>query len=61
MIQLIRLDGSSAEAAVAQENFVFEHPVLALLQTWSERADPVNYAHLWFASPRAGSARAACS
>ena len=50
----LRLPGSSTEAAVEREFFVYEHPVLSLLQTWVDAGDGVNYAHMIFESPREG-------
>ena len=35
-------------------HLVYEHPALALLQTWTDVADPTNYAPLIFKSPRPG-------
>jgi len=37
-----------------REHMVYEHPVLAFLQTWTDVADPTNYAHLLFRQPREG-------
>lgn len=49
---LLRLPGG--DAALAREDFGFEHPVLTLLQTWVESSDASNYAELVFAAPRPG-------
>ena len=38
--------------SLQSEHLVYEHPVLALLQTWTEVADPINYAHMIFDAPR---------
>lgn len=50
---LLRFPGSGA-AALEQEHLVYEHPILALLQTWTDVADPTNYAHYLFRAPRPG-------
>ena len=36
------------------EHLVYEHPVYAALQTWTEVADPTNYGHFLFHQPRPG-------
>jgi hypothetical protein len=36
----------------ATEHLVYEHPVLTLLQTWLDIADPASYAHLILSRPR---------
>jgi len=50
----LRLPGSTVAAAVEREHFVYEHPVLTLLQSWVEAGDGVNYGHLLFHEPRPG-------
>ncbi len=50
---LLRWPGSE-DTRLEQEHFVYEHPVLALLQTYTDVADPGNYAHLIFRAPREG-------
>jgi pimeloyl-ACP methyl ester carboxylesterase len=50
---LLRVPGSG-ERALEEEHLVYEHPILALLQTWTDVADPTNYAHLLFRRPRPG-------
>lgn len=50
----LRLPGGSTEDAAEREHFVYEHPVLTLLQTWVEAGDAANYAHRMFHEPRAG-------
>ncbi len=47
---LLRLTGPTGE----REHLVYEHPVFALLQTWTDVADPTNYVHMLFARPREG-------
>ncbi|MEM9074360.1 MAG: hypothetical protein AAGE52_38050 [Myxococcota bacterium] len=47
---ILRLSGPEGES----EHLVFEHPVFALLQTWTDVADPTNYMHLIFDQPREG-------
>lgn len=47
---LLRLTGPSGD----REHLVYEHPIFALLQTWTEVADPTNYVHMLFARPREG-------
>ncbi len=47
---LLRLTGPTGD----MEHLVYEHPVFALLQTWSDVADPTNYVHMLFAQPREG-------
>jgi len=37
-----------------REHLVYEHPILAFLQTWTDVADPTNYAHFLFREPREG-------
>ncbi|MCS6800042.1 MAG: hypothetical protein NZ898_16250 [Myxococcota bacterium] len=51
---VLGLPGSSPQAAFEREHFVLEHPVITLLQTWIEAADPVNYAARVHREPRAG-------
>ncbi len=50
---LLNLPGGSVSALTA-EHFGPEHPATTLFATWLEASDPVNYASLWFASPRPG-------
>ena len=50
----LRLSGSTTEAAVMRENFVYEHPVLSVLQAWVDAGDAANYAHMIFHEPRPG-------
>ena len=50
----LRLPGSSTEVAVMRENFVYEHPVLTVLQSWVDAGDAANYAHMIFHEPRPG-------
>ncbi len=50
----LRLPGGTTEAAVEQEHFVYEHPVLSLLQSWVEAGDGANYGHMLFHAPRTG-------
>jgi hypothetical protein len=37
-----------------REHMVYEHPILAFLQTWTDVADPTNYVHYLFREPREG-------
>ncbi len=37
-----------------EEHFVYEHPILSLLLTWTDAADPVAYGSMFFESPRDG-------
>lgn len=50
---LLRWPGSEA-TRLEQEHFAYEHPILALLQTYTDVADPGNYAQLIFREPREG-------
>jgi len=50
---LLRFPGTG-DAALEQEHLVYEHPILAFLQTWTDVADPTNYAHFLFRQPREG-------
>ena len=48
------LPGGAPAERLALENVSPEHPLLNLLQTWMDVADPVNYAHRFFTDPRPG-------
>jgi hypothetical protein len=48
------LPGATTEEKLANENVSPEHPILNLLQSWMDVADPVNYAHRFFRDPRPG-------
>ncbi|MBO6934586.1 MAG: hypothetical protein JJ863_06420 [Deltaproteobacteria bacterium] len=50
---LLRIPGSG-DAALENEHLVYEHPILAFLQTWTDVADPTNYVHYLFRDPREG-------
>ncbi|NIW30061.1 MAG: hypothetical protein GWN25_23775 [Actinobacteria bacterium] len=50
---LLRFPGTGA-MGLEREHMVYEHPILALLQTWTDVADPTNYAHFLFREPRPG-------
>jgi hypothetical protein len=48
------LPGTTTDEKLENENISPEHPILNLLQTWMDVADPVNYAHRFFKDPRPG-------
>lgn len=51
---VLRLPGGTTDAAVEREHFVYEHPVLTVLQSWIDAGDGANYGHLLFDTPREG-------
>ena len=51
---LVRLLLRLSPSEVMNEHLVYEHPIFALMQTWADSADPNNYAHMFFQSPRPG-------
>lgn len=48
------LPGTDTADKLERERISPEHPILNLLQTWMDVADPVNYAHRFFRDPRPG-------
>lgn len=44
----------SNPSAIAAEHIVYEHPAIAMVQTYVERSDPVNFAAYYFKHPRPG-------
>ena len=51
---LVRLLLRVNNAELEDEHLTYEHPVFALLQTWTDVADPTNYVHMLFERPREG-------
>ena len=54
LVALLLRFRTTSPAGIEAEHFVYEHPILALVQTWTDVADPTNYAHMLFERPRPG-------